>query len=429
MQAPKQWMKLDNAAIIYPTTLTKDYAVMFRETVKFSDDIDKEILDKALENVMPRFPSFSYKLSEGFFWFYLKKIEGLPTIEPDYKNPMYRIDFKQNNNFLFRIRYYEKRLAIEYFHALTDGYGGLAFLLTLSGEYIRLRYGEEIKYSKLVLNPKDESTSEEYEDMFKKFARRVGSSYKENKAYHYMGTNTEKHILQIITGKIDIGELKEKCKEYSCTITEFIVGIMIYVLQNIQMKKVPIQKLRKEIKVSIPINLRNTYKVNSLRNFSSYENVGINPKYGIYELPEIICEVKNQMNLALQEKRLNSKISSNINLEDNPFIKRVPLFLKKPIISSIQNNLGDNYITATFSNLGYIKLDPDMEKYIDELGFILGRAKNSSTRTSCVGYKDKLYISFSRKIVETDFEKMFFCTLVEMGIGVTVESNYGEGDE
>lgn len=421
----KNWIKLDNAAIIYPTTLSKDYAVMFRLTVKFKEEIDKEILKKAIQNVMGRFPTFSFKLERGFFWFYLKEIQGLPELGEDFNNPMYRINFKKNKNFMFRIRYFENRLAVEFFHALTDGSGGLCFILTLSAEYLKLKYNIEINYSDLVLNPNDEPKEEEYVDNFRKFARGVGAEFKENSAYHYSGSLLEKHMLKIITGKVDIQPLKSECKKYDCTINDFLCALMIYSLQIMQMRDVIKQKNRKEIKISVPVNLRKVYKVNSMRNFASYVNVGIKPKLGVYSLPEIICEVKNQMKLGINEKNLNAKISANTNLENNFFIRRIPLFIKSPIISMIQNNVGDNYITQTLSNLGYVKLDDNMEKYIDELGFILGKAKNSPGRCACVGYKDKIYISFSRKIKETDFERIFFTELVKLNIPVEIESNEG----
>ena len=52
---------------------------------------------------------------------------------------------------MFRIRYYDKRIAIEYFHALTDGYGGMTFLLTLTAEYLRLKKGLKIEYNNLII--------------------------------------------------------------------------------------------------------------------------------------------------------------------------------------------------------------------------------------------------------------------------------------
>ena len=54
------WLKLDNAATIYPSTLSRKFAAMFRLTVTLKDDIDVNILSKALNNVIDRFPTFKY---------------------------------------------------------------------------------------------------------------------------------------------------------------------------------------------------------------------------------------------------------------------------------------------------------------------------------------------------------------------------------
>ena len=39
-----KWIKLDNAATIYPATLSKKYAHMFRMSAQLRDTVDKEIL-------------------------------------------------------------------------------------------------------------------------------------------------------------------------------------------------------------------------------------------------------------------------------------------------------------------------------------------------------------------------------------------------
>ena len=51
-----EWIKLDNAANIYPSTLSKNYAAMFRMTVTLSEKIDEEILEKAktIQSVTPK---------------------------------------------------------------------------------------------------------------------------------------------------------------------------------------------------------------------------------------------------------------------------------------------------------------------------------------------------------------------------------------
>ena len=49
------WLKLDNAGTIYPSTLSRKYAAMFRVTMSLNDKIDCDILQIALNNVINRF--------------------------------------------------------------------------------------------------------------------------------------------------------------------------------------------------------------------------------------------------------------------------------------------------------------------------------------------------------------------------------------
>lgn len=417
------WIKLDNAATIYPSTLSKKYASMFRMTITLKESIDKYYLEKALYNIMKRFPTFSYKLKEGLFWCYFKHIDGIPPIEEDYKNPMLRINFRKNKHFMFRVRYFNKRIAIEYFHALTDGTGGITFLLTLTAEYLRLKNTIKAEYNNLILNPKDKPKKDEIKDSFYKYSRGIGGLVKEKAAYHIKGTMEANHILNVITGIVPIDKLKRVAHNYNATLTEFLVSLMILSLQDINNNQR--KKSTKPIKISVPINLRKYYPTNTLRNFSSYINVGIEPKYGNYSLEEIIDEVKTQIHYLSREKRINAKISGNTNLSKNYFIRLIPMFIKKHIMSLIERLMGDRYCSSTFSNLGLINLPKDMESYVKELGFMIGRSRVKPGSCACLGYNNNLYISFTRKIKETDLERLFFTKLVEFDVPVEIESNEG----
>ena len=419
------WIKLDNAATIYPPTLTKRYASMFRMTISLTEKVDKSILEQAMNNIIERFPAFRYRLKQGLFWYYFKYNNGVPEIQEDYKNPLVRINFKKNKGFMFRIRYFDKKISIEYFHALTDGTGGITFLLTLTAEYLKLKHNIKINYTDKILNPKDIPTKEEYSDSFKKYARKLGILEKESVAFHQKGTAEEKHVLNIITGIIPIKELKTKCKEYNCTVTQFLTSLMILSYQEIQDNQYKTQKKKKPIKVCIPINLRKLYPSNTMRNFSSYANIGIDPKYGKYTLEEIIKIVKNNMELIFSEKIINAKITANVNLAKNYFIRLIPMFVKKHILSTAEFLMGDRYCTTTFSNIGQIDLPEEIEPYIKDMGFLIGRSRNKPGSCSAISCKGKLYITCTRKIKETEFERLFFTKLIEMNIPVTIESNIG----
>ena len=125
----------------------------------------------------------------------------------------------------------------------------------------------------------------------------------------------------------------------------------------------------------------------------------------------------------LKEKKINAKISGNVKLMKNHIIRRIPMFIKKHIMSIVEAKMGDGYITTTFSNLGLVELPIQMNKYITDMNFILGKSRGKSGSVSAIGYKDNLYITFSRKIKESEFERIFFTNLSKMGLNIEIESN------
>jgi len=415
------WIKLDNAATIYPSTLTRKYASMFRLSVTLTEKIDRIVLNRALRVVLKRFPSFRYKLKQGLFWCYFKHVKNVPVIEEDVNNPMTRINFKENHGFMFRIRSFDKRISIEYFHALTDGTGGITFLLSLVAEYLKLKNNIKIEYTDKILNPNDKPKSDETKDSFQKYYRKLGALEHEKPAYHYKGTLEDSHLLNIITGEIIVDDIKKVSKMYDCTITQFLVSVMLDSLQDMQEQEK--RRKKKPLKVLVPVNLRNFYETNTLRNFSTYVNIGIEPRYGHYSFEEIIKIVKNSMSLMITEKKLNAKISGNVKLAKNYFIRLIPMFIKKHILSFSEYLMGDRYCSTTFSNLGNIDLPKEMSKYIKDLGFIIGRSRDKPGSASAISCNGNLYISFSRRIKESEYERLFFTKLVSMGIPVLIESN------
>ncbi len=419
----KKWMRLDNAALIYPPAVKKKYAMMFRLTLTFKEVIDKDVLKDALANTLVRLPSFAYRLRRGLFWYYLEKIDGVPPILDDVKNPMRTINFKDNNYFMFRVRVYENRLALEFFHALTDGTGGVTLLLTLAREYLKLKYKVEIPYTDKILNISDQPKKEEIEDSFKKYVGRVGALEKEEVAYHLKGSKLPSHMLNIITGKISIKELKKLCNKYDCTITVLLTSIMF--LSFIEIQKNNNDSKKHPIKISIPVNLRRFFKSVTLRNFSSYVNPSIDTKLGDYTLEEIIKEVKSQLDFMITEKKLRSKFTGNVNMEKKFYIRIMPNFIKKKALSISDYLMGDRYYTTVFSNYGLINIPKEMQEYITDLGFIIGRSRNKHGSVACISCMDNLYITFTSRIKSTEFERLFFTKLVELGVPVYIESNRG----
>ena len=75
----KQWMRLDNAALIFPATRKKNWVNCFRVSAKLLEPIDPALLQQAVNDLRPRFPSLDVRLRAGVFWYYLEEIASPPA--------------------------------------------------------------------------------------------------------------------------------------------------------------------------------------------------------------------------------------------------------------------------------------------------------------------------------------------------------------
>ncbi len=418
-----QWIKLDNAAKIYPPARTRKWTSMFRLSITLREAVDPAVLERAHRNTLKRLPTFAYRLRKGMFWYYFEHLEGVPALQQDVGNPMVRMDLRENGRFQYRVRHYRSRIAVEFFHALTDGTGGLIFLLTLAAEYLRIRYGAEIPAGGYILDCREEPQPEEMEDSFLKHARSVASSRSEAPAYHMHGTPERAHFLNITTGVIPEAAIVAKAKEFGVTVTAFLAALLVNCFQDIQANDPRRRKRRLPIKVQVPVNLRRYYGARTVRNFASYVNIGIYSQYGRHSFEEILSAVKHTMGLEITEKGLNARVSANVNAEKNVLLRATPLFLKSPVMRAVFRLQGDRYNSTTLSNLGRVELPEAMQAYVARMDFLLGVPARNPVTCACVNYGGNMYLNFSRRIREPLVERTFFRSLIKLGIPVKVESN------
>ena len=164
-----EWFKLDNAAKIFPGQNSKTWSNVFRIGVELKEEVDPLVLKKALCRTLERIPCFDVRIRAGFFWYYFEKNPNDPFVLEDVKNICYRVKFKENGGYLFRVFYHGKRISVDIFHAISDGYGNTVFVSTVVAEYLRLK-GYDIPSGKMVLDLKAEPTEDEMYDAYTRFA-------------------------------------------------------------------------------------------------------------------------------------------------------------------------------------------------------------------------------------------------------------------
>ena len=421
-----RWVKLDNAAKIYPAARRKNWSNLFRQSVTLTENIDVRVLRNALDVTVKRFPSIAARLRKGAFWYYLQQVESAPQISEEHSYPLVFMDREEMRKCAFRVIAYKNRIAVEYFHSLTDGNGALVFLKSLTAEYLEQKYRVSIPFENGVLDRRELPKEEELEDSFLKYAGNVPASRKDTNAWHMSGEPQKDGFLNLTCFQIPVKPALELAHKHNATLTVFMSAVMMKALLNLQNEKKPNTKRQKRIKLLIPVNLRNLFPSNTLRNFAMYTIPELDPRLGAYSFDEICKIIQHKMGTEFTEKHMSCVIATNVNDERNPLVRLIPLPLKNAVMKAIFDSVGEKKSCLTLSNLGQVKIPEAMAQYVRRFDFILGVQAAAPYNCGMLSYGDTIYINFIRNIQDAELERHFHAVLQEMGLPTVVESNQNE---
>ena len=169
------WRRLDNSAKIFPISAGKRYSTVFRLSVVLKEAIQSDILQIALEKALEEYEFFRVRLKSGFFWNYLEYNPKKPIVEQEKEYPCKYIEPKENNQYLFKVTYFDKKINIDIFHSLTDGNSGVMFFREIVYNYIEMSHKEEFQEELRIKRKFDLSTEDSYIKNYNKKAKGKGN--------------------------------------------------------------------------------------------------------------------------------------------------------------------------------------------------------------------------------------------------------------
>lgn len=417
------WMSLDNAAKIFPAARSRTWSNMFRISSTLIEDIDREALKIALDVTVRRFPSIAVAVKEGMFWYYLEQISSPPDILDEKPYPLAGIKMRDLRKCAFRVLVYKNRLAVEFFHSLTDGNGGLIFVKTLTAEYLYQKYGVKVPTGNGILDRLEEPSPEELEDSFLKYSGKYPASRADTDAFRIEGEREVDGFRTNTTFVIDPDFVKNEAKKRGVTVTVYMSAILVQASQRIQQARVINPAKFKPVKVFLPVNLRKMFPSKTMRNFILYAMVGVDPKLGDYSFDDLCQIFAAQMKQQITEKNMAAMIRTNVASELNPFIMAVPLIIKNVIMKAIFNAVGEKKSCFSFSNLGLVNVPKEYSAYVKRMDFVLGSQAEAPYNVSSLTYGGKMYLNVTRNASEPVLEREIYAVLRERGVPHTVESN------
>lgn len=106
--------KLDDQAKVFALASNKKYSSIFRLSVKLKEEIDGELLQKAVEMALEKFLAFKVKMKKGLFWYYFVGNDLDPIVTEEKNSLFKKVNTRANNKYLFRVTYLENKINIEF---------------------------------------------------------------------------------------------------------------------------------------------------------------------------------------------------------------------------------------------------------------------------------------------------------------------------
>ena len=269
---------------------------------------------------------------------------------------------------MFKVTYFDKKINIDIFHSLTDGNSGSMFFREIIYSYLEMSHPENFteelrKYRKIEYNTED--------SYIKNYDKKSKNNNSGKKAYILKGRKLPLGAVSAIHEIINLEELKKETKINNCTITQYLTAVLIYCIYNANFLKQGNKKINKPIKICVPVNLKKFFQSQTISNFFSYLTVEADiGEMKLYSFDKILEFVKQDFKKKLTDEEIKKTMSFNVKLGTNPFIKSIPLVLKKPIVRLAYIEIR-KYTTMTFSNIGRIGIIGKYQKYIDDFFMLI----------------------------------------------------------
>ncbi|MDO9339001.1 MAG: hypothetical protein Q7T72_00560 [Bacteroidales bacterium] len=420
------WLKLDNAAKLFPAIMSSELTAVFRITATLKEPVKFSAIKEAVEITSGRFPYFSVSLGSGLFWYYLEYNHQFPRIQTEEKISCTAFAVKRKNEPLYRILIKENRVSVEFIHILTDGSGAFEYFKSLLYTYFRLT-GITIRSSEGIILPDSPIANGEMEDGYNRFFRRkIPPPGKLTKAWHLPFNLNEKPRLRIIRSEISLDKLLDAARGHKVTVTEYVASVYMFSLQKFYLEEKKDMKRQKRgvLRIEVPVNLRKKFPSKTMRNFSLFVMPEIDLRLGVYTFEEILKIVHHQLQAGTDVKQITRFLSQNVSHEKSPFVRVLPLFIKRMAISAVYKRLGSNQCSGIMTNLGAVNLPAEMEDHIDSFE-VVPTPPNTHVKISCamVTFRNKMRLNFCSISQSTGLEKHFLKHFTDSGIHVKVLNN------
>jgi len=405
---PEQFA-LDNAAQIFVNIVSPGETTLSRIALIMSETVDRKRLQLALNNIIPvRFPHFQVYLKKTFLSYVLERTEDIPEVEEDSRYTNRYVDF-HNEKFLFRFRSDGSNIALEMSHIISDGYGTLVLLLSVTAEYLRLG-GIDVKESPMIFLPEDPIDPKEWEcgyaDVFKTEGPRVKSDppayIPDGKPVPFEYYYTTRYIM-------NLKEVRDMARDRKVTLVVFLSGIYLWAIQELFLEDLKSGRVKpgKPLRFQIPLNLRKDYPTKSLKNFVYIYS----PSYRIFspdeamDIEDLIRFIAEDIRHERHTQNVENQVRRNLRLTASPLYKYTPRFIKERFLALFYQLFARGLFSGVLTSLGEVRLPEGMAEQVRAVDILACNSPAPGRNSTMFSYNGVLEMNIGSTVDDLRLEE------------------------
>lgn len=409
------WYKLDNVAKVFLANHSDRNPKTMRVSCTLNENVVPELLQKALDETITELPEFQVRIRRGVFWHYLEETDFMPTVIPETGAPCPRLYGRGYMGILhYRVSYYDNRINIDLFHALSDGTGLLLFLRMLVLNYLKLAFPglyDEASVSDNVSS--DERSRNSYEQFYNDTNKAAPGNILNRKknAYQIHSRKLPYEQLQYFEIHMEADKLRTASKGLGVSLTSYLGAQLMLAIHS----DMAFMQRSKPVTISLPVNLRNYYPSDTTRNF--FNNVDVSHRFdGSETLENLSKEFDKTLKECLTPEHISDQMNRYQSIEKIFFTRLVPLPIKQPVVRAFSRKEGKR-VTAVLSNLGLIAFPEGAGEHIKYFSDFCTTETLFITVTT---FNNDLVFGIASAYSGTGVLRQFVKNLKETGTAVTV---------
>lgn len=224
----------------------------------------------------------------------------------------------------------------------------------------------------------------------------------------------------LIRGTMQVRALLDAAHQAGVTMTVYLTACLISAIGE----GMPVRARKKPVILNIPVNLRNYFASDSVRNFFTPIYVSYDFAHRDGTFADILAQVSTTFSRELDRDKLAARFNGYTAFEENFFARITPLHLKDIVLRAAYAASAKEY-TGTLSNVGIVRMPDAFVPHIR--GFHVCNATNKIQACVC-SFGDRLSISITSSYADADIRRRVFRHLRELDPDLVIETNLLDDD-